>query len=233
MLLLEHDAKEVLAARGVPVPRGVLVPAGAEAKPVGAPPWMVKAQVPAGGRGKAGGICRVDGPDALPETLADLRGRRIHGHVVEELRIETAIDGATEAYLGLSLDAARARIVAMASAEGGVDVEAGGRIARAEALPDPADLGRAVETVVAAMPERLRAPLAAAGRLLSDAFLDLEATLIEVNPLFVLPGRRLARRRRSHGHRRERPAPAARAGRAARPARRGLPRRDLQARPGL
>lgn len=191
MLLLEHDAKALLSARGLPVPAGVLVAAGAPlpALPEGPGPWVVKAQVPAGGRGKAGGI-RMAATRAEADAAATaIRALTIAGHRVEELRIETAVSGATELYLGLAIDAARGAVAVMASAAGGVDVEAQAAetLVTRHAEAQPEALADAMRAVTHALPAPLRAPARAAGLALAEAFLDLDALLLEVNPLFVLP----------------------------------------------
>ena len=124
MMLLEHDAKELLAADGVPVPMGMLattvdmeLPASLDA------PWMVKAQIPIGGRGKAGGIKRADTVIELRQRLGELLGKTVKGQTVRACRIEQCVEG-MEHYLSVSLDAARGRLRVLLSSEGGVNIEA-------------------------------------------------------------------------------------------------------------
>ena len=188
MLLLEHDAKAILAARGLPVPEGLLVPCGAAAPDLPQPgPWVVKAQVPAGGRGKAGGVRLAHTAEEVVAAAGAICGLRIAGHPVHALRLETAVTDAVEVYLGLAVDPARGRVAVMASATGGVDVEthAADSMATRHALPEPDALAGAMQEVTATLPPTLRDAAATAGLGLARAFLDLDATLLEVNPLFV------------------------------------------------
>jgi succinyl-CoA synthetase beta subunit len=114
MLMLEHDAKEILSRHGVPVPLGVLVAGAAlPALPFDGPA-VVKAQVPAGGRGKAGGIRRAERASELPAILAELLGSRVKGHTVGECRIEQAVVGAEERYLSFSIEPASAAVTTQA-----------------------------------------------------------------------------------------------------------------------
>jgi succinyl-CoA synthetase beta subunit len=184
MLMLEHDAKEILSRHGVPVPPGVLVAGAAVPALPFAGPAVVKAQVPTGGRGKAGGIRRAERASELPAILAQLLGSRVRGHTVGECRIEQAVVGAEERYLSFSIEPASAAVTVLASGSGGVDVEEAPPDAphRASAALDRAALETALDDLVPAF----GAPLAQAGRLLAGLFLDLELTLLEINPLFVL-----------------------------------------------
>src|SRR5262245_29077262 len=124
MMLLEHDAKELLSSNGVPVPMGVLTTtANVELPATLAAPWMVKAQIPVGGRGKAGGIRRAETAAELRQSLSDLLGRTIKGQTVRACRIEQCVEG-MECYFSVSLDAAQGRLRVLLSSEGRVDIEA-------------------------------------------------------------------------------------------------------------
>src|SRR3970282_1931269 len=122
MYLLEHDAKEILSAHGIPAPAGVLIEStdaiNASALPPG--PWIVKAQVAAGGRGKAGAIRRAATLSEAAEHAASIIGTVVRGRPVSAARIEQAVDGAQEAYLSLLLDPASAQVRVIASGRGGV-----------------------------------------------------------------------------------------------------------------
>lgn len=187
MLLLEHHAKLLLAERGVPVPQGWLLTPNHAFSPPGPGPWMVKAQVQAGGRGKAGGIRRVGTADEIAAQARQIGALTIGGQPVHAIRVEEALSGGHEAYLGFSVDPSRARIVVMASPRGGVDVEdhADGAMITAEAAPTPEGLARALGEVVAALPEALRPPFMEAGARLAQAFLAHELLLLEINPLLI------------------------------------------------
>jgi succinyl-CoA synthetase beta subunit len=185
MMLLEHDAKALLAADGLPVPAGVLLRAG-EASPTET--GVVKAQVPVGGRGKAGGIRLARDRAAMDEAIAALIGMTIKGHVVHAVRVEALVDFVAEAYLSLTLDAGAGAVTIMMSPHGGVEVEdeaTRADLASETVALDAEAIAAAVARVAVRMPEPLRKPLAEAGAALIPAFFAHEALLIEVNPLFV------------------------------------------------
>jgi succinyl-CoA synthetase beta subunit len=186
MMLLEHDAKHLLAQAGIPVPAGTLAHApDAAATPTPAGPWVVKAQVPAGGRGKAGGVVIVADGRSLQAALARLLGASIKGHVVRDCRIEEAVRG-TECYLSFTLDPAQGLIRVLASERGGVDVEANAAaLASCDAAYSAAAAAKAVRELAERFGEPVRGALRAAAQPLAAAYFSLEATLLEINPLFV------------------------------------------------
>ena len=107
MKLTEHQAKALLAERGVPTPAGELVTNPAEAGPAATRLGgrvAVKAQVRSGGRGKAGGVVVVDDPTAAAEAAERILAMELAGEPVRELRIEQAADIVTERYLSLTID---------------------------------------------------------------------------------------------------------------------------------
>ncbi|HUZ75218.1 MAG TPA: ATP-grasp domain-containing protein [Stellaceae bacterium] len=190
MFLLEHHAKALLAKRSIPVPDGAMVTAAAswrlEDLPAG--PWMVKAQVAAGGRSKAGAVKPAASPAEIAAIIASLAAAKIANKPVHGFRIERRIPFRHEAYLSLSLDPASCRIRILASAAGGIDVESaasdgGGSHA---VLAAPEDLDAAAAEAASFLPPALRAPMRDAAMRLGAAFLAYEAELLEVNPLFVL-----------------------------------------------
>ena len=188
MLILEHDAKEILANEGVTVPRGVLAAAAGAGDPPFPGPWFVKAQVPAGGRGKAGGIIRADTAAELDSALARLLDTQLKGHPVRECRIEAAVPDADEAYLSLSVEPASGLINVLVSARGGVDIESEeerSRVSSDRCRRDPSAIAACIEALAAAMPDPARTALGAAGQRLADVFCRFETTLIEINPLLV------------------------------------------------
>jgi len=134
MNLHEYQAKQIFAQYGLPVSKGEVVhnieQAITAAATIGGDRWVVKAQVHAGGRGKAGGVKLVQGKDALVEAVKALIGQRLvtfqtdqHGQPINQVLIETTTDIARELYLGAVLDRSLKRVVIMASPEGGVDIE--------------------------------------------------------------------------------------------------------------
>ena len=134
MNLHEYQAKQLFADYGLPVSKGVAVEtaqAAAQAcHDIGGERWVVKAQVHAGGRGKAGGVKLVTQAQAAQEFAAQWLGKRLvtyqtdaKGQPVSRILVEACTDFIKEVYLGAVIDLARRRVVFMASTEGGVDIE--------------------------------------------------------------------------------------------------------------
>ena len=134
MNLHEYQGKQLFAAYGLPVSQGIAVDtpeaAADAAKQIGGDKWVVKAQVHAGGRGKAGGVQLVDSPEKAQEFAAKWLGQRLvtyqtdaNGQPVSKILVETCTDIASELYLGAVVDRSSRRIVFMASTEGGVEIE--------------------------------------------------------------------------------------------------------------
>ena len=190
MTLLEHDAKELLAATGIPVPMGILATTADVTLPAWlAGPFMVKAQIPIGGRGKAGGIKRAGSVAELRHGLGEILGKTIKGQTVRACRIEQCVEG-TECYLSVSLDPTQGRLRVLLSAEGGVDIEAhaerGALRTAVVALTEReafAAASRLADTIASPARETI---VRAAERLITE-FFAFEATLLEVNPLFIRP----------------------------------------------
>jgi succinyl-CoA synthetase beta subunit len=189
MLLLEHDAKTLLAQRDIPVAAGVLLRAGDAIAGLPAGPWVVKAQIPAGGRGKAGGIRSADTRQEVEGHLSAMLGMSLKGHPVRGCRVEEKIVGGKEAYASLAVDPDSAGIRMLVSAVGGVDIEslAGeeGVIKSCICAPDMQSLELALPLLLDSCPEAMRPALRQALLRLGRAFFDLEALLIEINPLFM------------------------------------------------
>src|SRR5262245_12666452 len=125
MKLLEYQAKEVLASLGIPIPLGRVARSPEEAALACAElgPVAVKAQVPVGGRGKAGGIKLAQTPSEAGSAAQQIIGMDIKGHRVPLVYCEAVLDIAREVYLGFTVDRdARANIL-MLSAMGGMDIE--------------------------------------------------------------------------------------------------------------
>jgi len=188
MILLEHDAKALMAERGIRVPRGVLVRAPGDV-PFGlVPPLMVKAQVPVGGRGKAGGVVEAADTTALAPAIRNILGATIKGHRVRECRVEEVATG-HECFIGFALDEASGKVGVLLSASGGVDVEADAhRHVMAERVDfDPAACREAAMRLAALAPEPMRAAFSDIAPRLAAMFFSLDAVLLEINPLFVRP----------------------------------------------
>jgi len=125
MLLNEHKSKVLFEKAGVPVPQGVSVFPGQEAdfNPDFPLPWFLKSQVLTGGRGKAGGILRVDDKADFISTAQQLFELEIKGHEVPFIRVEPAADIKREFYLSLTVSRERKCILLTVGREGGVEIE--------------------------------------------------------------------------------------------------------------
>jgi succinyl-CoA synthetase beta subunit len=199
MDLLEYQGKQLFARHGLRVSAGEVVDnvddAVAVADRVGYP-VVVKAQVLIGGRGKAGGVKLAADAGEVREHAANILGMDIRGHVVRKLWIEHASDIAGEYYASVLLDRSAKQPLVMFSTEGGVDIEevaaktpeklirhhvdALAGLSREEAVQIATD-GRADADVIDGVADALVA--------LYEVWLDEDATLAEINPLIVTPGR--------------------------------------------
>jgi len=188
MMLLEHDAKELLALDGVPVPIGMLATTTDVELPAAlTAPWMVKAQIPTGGRGKAGGIRRAETATELRQSLRELLGTTIKNQIVHACRIEQCVEG-SECYFSASLDATQGRLRVLLSSQGGVDVEAhAGRVRSADVAFREREAIEAAHRLADAIASPERETIVRAAERLIPEFFAFEATLLEVNPLFVRP----------------------------------------------
>jgi succinyl-CoA synthetase beta subunit len=180
MVLLEHEAKALLARCGVPVPRGVVLDDAAA--PIGLrAPLVVKAQVPAGGRGKAGGV-RMAATEAEARAHARaLLGAELLGHRVRRVLVEEAAPAARECYLSCLLDRGVRGPLLVASAAGGVDVEEAGDALRLPVHPLLGLQPYAARRVSA----HLGAPVGPVVDALWQCFTCFECELVEVNPLAI------------------------------------------------
>ena len=206
MNIHEHQAKALLAGFGVPVPRGEpafsVDEAVAGANALGGPVYVVKAQIHAGGRGKAGGVKVVKSVDEVKEVAGALLGKTLvthqtgpQGREVQRLYIEEGCDIADELYLSLLVDRGNSRVTFIASSEGGMDIEE-----VAETNPEKI-LSLGIDPATGLQPHHVRR-LAAVMGLSKDsakqlpsflsglyrAFTELDASLVEINPLVVTGG---------------------------------------------
>jgi succinyl-CoA synthetase beta subunit len=183
VLLIEADGKALLAMHGVEVPDAVLASDAAIADLPGVGPWMVKAQVPVGGRGKAGGVVRCDTRQDVVAAVQRMLGGRLKGHQVDACLIEQAAAG-EERYLAIMVDPASYSLRVIYSAAGGVDIEQSGAQGRL-CPPHASAAAEALAELIADEPSELRGPIAAVGRRLADLLIGRELALAEINPLFV------------------------------------------------
>jgi succinyl-CoA synthetase beta subunit len=193
MDLYEYQARDLFAAHSVPVLPGRTAStpedAAAVASEIGTA-VVVKAQVKTGGRGKAGGVKLAKSPEEAREKAAAILGMDIKGHTVHQVLVTQASGIAEEYYFSFLLDRANRTFLAMASAEGGMEIEQLA-VERPEALAripvDPiagVDKAKAAEIVTAArIPAEVADDAADAIVALWDTFVGEDATLVEVNPL--------------------------------------------------
>jgi succinyl-CoA synthetase beta subunit len=193
MDLYEHQAKQLFAEYGIPVPLGELAASLEEGRRAGGRlgrPLAVKAQVLRGGRGKAGGVRVVREDGELEQALATILGMTIKGQRVERVLLERGVAVAREFYLAVILDRAVGRPLVLFSTRGGMDIE---QVARDE----PQALRRLHVDPLVGLQEYQVRDLALWARLVPDerrAFGDIlraawrlyrekDATLVEINPL--------------------------------------------------
>ena len=194
MDLFEYQARDLFAAHGVPVLDAAVVDTPAEAveaaQRLGDGLLVVKAQVKTGGRGKAGGVKLAKSPQEAGERAEEILGLDIKGHVVHRVMIAKGADIAEEYYFSVLLDRANRTYLAMASVEGGMEIEQLA-VERPEALAkipvdaiDGIDANKAAEIVEAAgFAEDVRDRIADVVQQLWQVFVAEDATLVEVNPL--------------------------------------------------
>jgi succinyl-CoA synthetase beta subunit len=177
VLLIEADGKALLAGHGIAVPDSVLVTDAAIGDLPGEGPWVVKAQVPVGGRGRAGGVIFCETPQDVATALQRMLGSRIKGHQVDACLIEAAAIG-KERYLAVMVDAASYGLRVIYSAQGGVDIEQSG--SAQSHLCTPEGVVATIAEVIGQEPE-----VAAIARGMADILIARELALVEINPLFV------------------------------------------------
>ena len=203
MNLHEYQAKRLFAEYGLPVSRGIAVDSGDEAvqaaKDIGGDRWVVKAQVHAGGRGKAGGVKLFSDFDEIKSFADGLIGTNLvtfqtdeNGQPVSKIFVESCTDIDRELYLGAVIDRSTRRIVFMASTEGGVEIE---KVAEEtpelilQATIDPHVGGQAYQGRELAFKLGLSGPqvnqFAQVFVGLAKMFDERDLSLIEINPLVV------------------------------------------------
>ncbi len=203
MNLHEYQSKQLFADYGLPVSTGFACDTpeevAAKTKEIGGDKWVVKAQVHAGGRGKAGGVKLVNSAEEAAAFAEQWLGKNLvtfqtdeKGQPVSKILVETCTDIAKELYLSAVLDRASRRVVFMASTEGGMDIET-----VAEETPEKI-LRAEIDPLVGAQPYQARQiafQLGLEGKQvnqfakifvgLAQLFIDKDLALIEVNPLVI------------------------------------------------
>jgi len=209
MKIHEYQAKAILAKFGVPVPRGEVVfkkdEARAAAQRLGTPVVVVKAQIHAGGRGKAGGVKLAKSPDEAAKLAEQILGMKLvtpqtgpEGRIVHRLLIEEGLDIKRELYLGVLVDRASGAPVFMASAAGGMEIEEVAKdhpeaILREAIYPATGFLpyqARKLAFGLGLVPEIVNAALPVF-QSLYRAFTETDASMLEINPCVVTGDGRL------------------------------------------
>jgi succinyl-CoA synthetase beta subunit len=193
----EYQAKEILRRYGVPIPPGEVATTPEQAEAIAGrygKPVMVKAQVHAGGRGKAGGVKFAPTPQAAKEKASAILGMTIKDLVVEKVLIAEASDIGTEAYVGIIVDRATKKPVFMVSAAGGIDIEEVAATTPEKIHYHPIDPRygllpfEALQMGFFLYKDAKQARAAAKiMQQLYQAFIDNGCSLAEVNPLVVTP----------------------------------------------
>src|ERR1700724_3530248 len=205
MKIHEYQAKEILRAHGVATPRGRVTESAEEAERICAElggRCVVKAQIHAGGRGKGGGVKLAGSPAEAREIAGRILGMRLvtpqtgpEGQLVRRVLVEEALDIARELYISVTLDRHAGKPIVMASAAGGMDIEE-------VAARDPgAILRQEIEPLLGLLAFQGRALARGLGlsggtsakgakllQALVRAYLDTDASLVEINPLLVTGG---------------------------------------------
>jgi succinyl-CoA synthetase beta subunit len=195
--LFEYQAKEVFAKHGVPVLPGAVAATPEEARAAAGELGgrvVVKAQVKTGGRGKAGGVKLAENPDEAEARARDILGLDIKGHIVHKVMLAVTADIDSEYYVSYLLDRANRTFLAMASVEGGMEIEevAATKPEALAKIPVDATVGvddaKAREIVEAAkFPADVAGQIADVLKKLWTVFVAEDATLVEVNPLVKTP----------------------------------------------
>jgi succinyl-CoA synthetase beta subunit len=193
----EYQAKELLRAQGVPIPPGEVATTPAEAEAIATKygcAVMVKAQVHAGGRGKAGGVKFCPTPADAKAKAEAILGMDIKGLTVEQVLVTVAADIGSEAYVGIIVDRATKKPVFMVSAAGGIDIEEVAATTPEKILYVPVDPRYGLPTYQAMrmgffLYDDVKLARAAAKIMqqLYAAFMAAGCSLAEINPLVVTP----------------------------------------------
>jgi len=203
MNLHEYQSKKIFAAYGIPVPAGAVAATADEAVAVasglGGPVWVVKAQVHAGGRGKAGGVKVVHDLQAVRAAASAMLGQRLvtkqtgaEGLPINQVYVESGSEIEREIYLSLTLNREKGRIAVVASAAGGMDIE---EVAAKEPEKILSVTIHPAVGLEAYQARELAFGLGFAGAQISEftailkglyrLYMEQDASLVEVNPLIV------------------------------------------------
>jgi succinyl-CoA synthetase beta subunit len=194
----EYQAKELLRAEGVPIPAGQIATTPQEAESIARKiggPVVVKAQVHAGGRGKAGGVKLAQTPQEAAAVAGKILGMKIKGLTVYKVLVTAAADIASEAYVGIIVDRAAKKPVFMVSPAGGIDIEEVAAKTPDKIRKMPVDTRYGLTPYQASElgfflyddAKKVRAAAKIMHQLYA-AFMKAGCSLAEINPLVVTPG---------------------------------------------
>jgi succinyl-CoA synthetase beta subunit len=201
MNIHEYQAKEILSRHGVKIPQGHvsfdLRDAEAAAQGIGMGPFVVKAQVHAGGRGKAGGIRKAEDPAEVREIARAMFGTRLvtpqsgpQGKPISRVLVEEALPIEKEFYLGVTIDRTLGKVVVIGCSEGGVEIEEVSRRAPEKVHQAAVESGCGFTNFQGrklALDMGLQGPVIGKGAAVSSAlvrsFIDCDCSLAEINPL--------------------------------------------------
>ena len=197
MNIHEYQAKELLRAEGVPIPAGEVAQTPDEAEAIArriGGPVVVKAQVHAGGRGKAGGVKLAKNAQEAREQAGRILGMQIKGLTVYKVLVTAAADIASEAYVGIIIDRSAKKPVFMVSAAGGIDIEEVAAKTPEKIMKLPIDTRYGLTPYQASqlgffLYDDIKKVRAAAKIMhqLYTAFMKAGCSLAEINPLVVTP----------------------------------------------
>ncbi|MGI9090423.1 MAG: ADP-forming succinate--CoA ligase subunit beta [Gemmatimonadaceae bacterium] len=197
MNIHEYQAKEIFRSHGIPIPPGDVATTPEEAEEIArrfGGTVVVKAQVHAGGRGKAGGVKLAKTPEEAKEIASRILGMEIKGLPVEKVLVTPAADIASEAYVGIIVDRASKKPVFMVSPAGGIDIEEVAAQTPDKIMRLPVDSryglrGYQAMELAFFLYRDVKQARAAAKMMqeLYEAFMDSGASLAEINPLVTTP----------------------------------------------
>jgi len=209
MNLHEYQGKELFKKFGLPVSKNKVITSADEAvnacRDIGGNKWVVKAQVHAGGRGKAGGVKLVNSPEEALEFANQWLGKRLvtyqtdsNGQLVNSILIEECTDIAKELYLSAVVDRGTQRIVFIGSSEGGVNIEEVAENTPEKIIYEPIDpltgpmgfQARKISRVLDLDAEQAK-QFAKMLPQLTDLFITHDLSLLEINPLVITQGGKL------------------------------------------
>jgi len=188
MKVLEFEAKTLLGEQDLPIPRGKAITSSEEAVQTAQNldcPVVLKVQIPMGGRMKAGGVQFAEGPGAVADHARRLLGSEILGFTVDRILVEESVDIQAEVFVGAIYDDFSRAPVLLASASGGIDVEAADTLFRRpfSVMVLPGDyVGREVAAQLG-FDGRELLRLGSLITQVARCFLEWDATLLEINPL--------------------------------------------------